>query len=296
MDRRELLKAAAATAAVGMLGSANTPVRAQQAEKKPGVLKISSQDGRIPGKSLREKVEKIEKWGGCGLEVGGGGLAGRVKEIQEAIKGTGVKVSAICAGYSGAPISDNPDERKKAVESIKELLKSVGELESTGLIVVPAFNNQTKLDNKEARKILVELMPELGEAAVQCKTRILLEPLNRKEAFFLRQLADGASICRDIKHPGVCMMGDFYHMCIEETSDCGAFLSAGKFLHHVHLASKARDLPGQDERSFVDGFRGLKMIGYQDYCSLECGCKGNAEVEVPKSFEFLRKQWDEATI
>ncbi len=296
MDRRELLKAASAMAAVGMLGSAGTSARAQQVEKKAAVLKISSQDGRIPGKSLREKVEKLEKWGGCGLEVGGGGLAGRVKEIQEAIKGTGVKVSAICAGYSSAPISQDPEERKKCVASIKELLKSVGELESTGLIVVPAFNNQTTLDNKEGRKILVEMMPELGEAAVQCKTRILLEPLNRGEAFFLRQLADGAAICKDINHPGVCMMGDFYHMSREETSDCGAFLSAGKYLHHVHLASWKRNLPGQDERSFVDGFRGLKMIGFQDYCSLECGCVGNAEVEVPKSFEFLRKQWDEAVV
>lgn len=295
MNRRDLFKSAAAVSVAGMLSS-NVPVRAQQQEKKAAVLKISSQDGRIPGKSLREKVEKLEKWGGCGLEVGGGGLAGRVKEIQDAIKGTGVKVSAICAGFSGAPISHDPEERKKAVESIKEILKAAGELESTGLIIVPAFNNQTTLDNKEGRRILVEMLPELGEAAVQCKTRILLEPLNRGEAFFLRQLADAAAICRDSKHPGVCMMGDFYHMSREETSDCGAFLSAGQYLHHVHLASWKRNLPGQDERSFVDGFRGLKMIGYQDYCSLECGCVGNPEVEVPKSFEFLRKQWDEAVI
>ncbi|MBA7655875.1 hypothetical protein ES703_63785 [subsurface metagenome] len=91
-------------------------------------------------------------------------------------------------------------------------------------------------------------------------------------------------------------MGDFYHMCIEETSDCGAFLSAAKYLHHIHLASRTRKLPGQDERSFVGGFRGLKMIGYQDYCSLECGVRGKADVEIPKSFRFLEKQWAEATI
>ena len=58
-------------------------------------------------------------------------------------------------------------------------------------------------------------------------SRVLLEPLNRGEAFFLRQVADAASICRDINSPGVQMMGDFYHMYIEETSDLGAFLSAG---------------------------------------------------------------------
>jgi sugar phosphate isomerase/epimerase len=94
--------------------------------------------------------------------------------------------------------------------------------------------------------------------------------------------------------PGICMMGDFYHMYIEETSDLGAFISAGKYLHHVHLASRRRVLPGQDERQFVDGFRGLKWIGYQDYCSFECGVQGNPMVEIPKSTAFLRDQWEKA--
>jgi sugar phosphate isomerase/epimerase len=231
-----------------------------------------------------------------GLEVGGSGLAGRVKSIKDALKGTNVKISAICAGYAGAPISHDPAEREKAAKTIKEILAAAGEIESTGLIIVPAFNNQTTLGNKEGRKILVDMLPDLGEHAVKCGTRVLMEPLNRGEAFFLRQLADAAAICRDVNHPGVCMMGDFYHMNIEETSDCGAFLSAGKYLHHVHLASAKRNLPGQDEKSFVDGFRGLKMIGYQDYCSLECGCKGDPEVEIPKSFRFLEKQWEQAAV
>jgi sugar phosphate isomerase/epimerase len=123
---------------------------------------------------------------------------------------------------------------------------------------------------------------------------MMMEPLNRGEAWFLRQLADAASICRDVNSPGIGMMGDFYHMRIEETSDCAAFLSAGKYVHHVHLASRARNLPGQDERSFIDGFRGLKMIGYHDFCSLECGCIGDPEIEIPKSFAFLKRQWSEA--
>jgi sugar phosphate isomerase/epimerase len=46
----------------------------------------------------------------------------------------------------------------------------------------------------------------------------------------------------------------------------------------------------------VDGFRGLKMIGYQDYCSLECSCKGDPEIEIPRSFRFLEKQWEQAAI
>ena len=162
--------------------------------------------------------------------------------------------------------------------------------------MVPAFNNHPQLPPKEARKALVDELPEIGEVAHKAGTRVVMEPLNRGEAFFLRQLADAASICRDVNSPGIGMMGDFYHMRIEETSDMGAFISAGKYCHHVHLASWHRNLPGQDERSFVDGFRGLKMIGYQDYCSLECGCDGDPLVEIPKSFALLKKEWEEATV
>jgi sugar phosphate isomerase/epimerase len=298
MNRRSLIKSVVGMGVVAGAYRVGTSALAKEPtpERRQAALRLGSQEGRIPGKSLEEKVAKLDKWGGVGFEVGGGGLPSRVKDIKNAIKGTNVKVSAICAGYAGAPISHDPNEREKAVRTIKEILTAAGELESTGLIIVPAFNNQTTLANREGRKILVDMLPDLGEHAVKCGTRILMEPLNRGEAFFLRLLADAAAICRDVNHPGVCMMGDFYHMNIEETSDCGAFLSAGKYLHHVHLASAKRNLPGQDDRSFVDGFRGLKMIGYQDYCSLECGCKGDPEIEIPKSFRFLEKQWEQATI
>ena len=55
-------------------------------------------------------------------------------------------------------------------------------------------------------------------------------------------------------------------------------------------------LPGQDGHQFVDGFRGLKWIGYRDYCSFECGVHGNAQEEIPKSMAFLRNQWAKATV
>jgi len=141
---------------------------------------------------------------------------------------------------------------------------------------------------------LMEHLAEIGEHGAKVGGRILLEPLNRGEAWFLRQVADAAAMCREINSPGVAAMGDFYHMNIEEPSDMGAFISGGRWLHHVHLASRKRVLPGQDERDFTDGFKGLKAIGYGDYCSLECGCDGDREVEIPKAAKFLRAQWKAA--
>lgn len=301
MDRREFLKSSVAAAgmAAGMSAIANR-ADAQEApapaEKKPAVLKISSQESRVPGKSLREKVEKLQSWGAVGVEITGASkVPDRVAEIKAAVKGTDVVVSAVCAGYFQL-IDPDEEKRKAGAQRLKDLCGPAGEIGSTGVIIVPAFNNHPQLPHKEARKVLVDLLGEIGEVARKAGTRLMLEPLNRGEAYFLRQLADAASICRDVNNPGVAMMGDFYHMCKEETSDCGALLSAGKYLHHIHLASRTRKLPGQDERSFVDGFRGLKMIGYQDFCSLECGVKGKADEEIPKAFRLLEQQWKDATV
>jgi len=299
MNRRTFLRgsvfsAAAFIGATGAMGADSQG--AEPASLPPATLKLGSQEGRIPGRNLREKVENLAKFGGVGLEVSGGNLPARVEEIKKAIEGTTVKVSAVCAA-DGPFIIPDEQRRRRNIDNAKRLLVAAGELGSTGVIMVPAFNDaKDQLVGVPARELLIDILRELGEVAAQNRTFILLEPLNRREAWYLRQLADAASIARDANHPGVGMMGDFYHMYFEETSDMGAFISAGKYLHHVHLGSIRRNLPGQDERSFVDGFRGLKMIGYQGYVSLECSVRGDPMVEIPKSFEFLKRQWEEARV
>ncbi len=293
LNRRALLMTSAAAAAGLSLSRQAAAVDIPKPAKE-AVLNLSSQLGIIPGKEVAEKLAKMQEWGFAGVELPSD-IVGQEKIFLDAIANTDMKFSAVCWGsHNGDLVSEDVSKRKKGVEDLKKVLAVAGEMKTTGVIYVPAFNGQTKLTNQEIRQVLLETFPEIGEYAVSVGSRVLLEPLNRKEAYFLRQVADGASICRDINSPGVRMMGDFYHMCIEETSDMGAFISAGPMLHHVHLASRIRVLPGQDERSFVDGFRGLKLIGYQDYCSYECGVKGDANVEIPKSMQFLRDQWAQA--
>ena len=299
-DRRQFLASGAAVAAsLATVASAASSLAAKP--KMDTTLKLSSQLGVIPGKhdteeSLRKKLAKMEEWGFDAAELPGD-IVGKEKMFQEAIKDTKLVYSAVCFGsMNGDLVSEDAAKRGPAAEKLKQVLNSAAELKSTGVIYVPAFNGQTKLTNQEIRAILLDTLPAIGEHAVKVGSRLLLEPLNRQEAYFLRQVADGASICRDCKSPAICMMGDFYHMFIEETSDLGAFISAGPLLHHVHLASRIRVLPGQDERQFVDGFLGLKWIGFKDYCSFECGVRGDGNVEIPKSMAFLRDQWAKAEL
>ncbi len=295
LNRRDFLTASAIT---GLLGGAVPTVRAFTFPDpaQAGRLRLSCQEGVAPGRSLTEKLDFLEEHGFEGIEPGGGNLAGRVDEFKKALEGRKIKVSAICAGFKGVLISEQEEVRRTAVESMKGILTAAGALGSTGLIMVPAFHGQTKLGHQESRELLVKLLPELGDHAAKAGTRVLLEPLNRRECHFLRQVEDGAAICRDVNNPGVCLMGDFWHMTWEETSDAAAFLAASKYLHHVHIASrKERKTPGEDEGdNYVDGFRGLKLIGYQDYVSFECGCKGDPRKAIPAAVKLLREQWQMA--
>jgi len=134
----------------------------------------------------------------------------------------------------------------------------------------------------------------LGDFAVKHNTTLILEPLNRREAWFLRLVADAAAIAKDTKSDGIAVMGDFWHMTWEETCDYGAFMSAGKYLKHVHVAGRTnRRMPGESGNpdNYVDGFRALKKLNYQHYVSFECGTEGKREETVPAAVKLLREQW-----
>lgn len=293
----EMAATGAALAVSGGLFSSFSSGTSGEAARKTASLKISCQEGVAPGATLTEKLDFIESLGIVGLEPGGHDLGKRVDEIQKALQGRNIKVSAICAGFDGWLIAEDPAIRKQCIDSMKSILEAAGALGSTGLIFVPAFNRQASLPHKDARALLIDEMKELGEFALQHKTRILLEPLNRRECYFCRQVADGAAIVRDVDSAGAAVMGDFWHMTWEETSDRGAFISAGDYLHHVHIASRERrKMPGEDGQAdnYVDGFRGLKDIGYQDYLSFECGSEGDKKVTLPAAVKLIHEQWKKA--
>ncbi len=300
MTRRDFVTTAAtlgAAAGAGLTTLSTGAGLAMAADAKKEVkLKLSSQIGVIPGKSTGEKLDRMLGWGFEAVELYGDVLQ-KGDEYAKEVEKAGIPVSAICFGsMKGDLVSDDPAKRPAAKELLKKACTVAGQLGANGVIYVPAFNKQTKLTCPEIRELLVETLPEIGEHALKAGTTVIMEPLNRREAYFLRQVADGASIARDCKSEGICVMGDFYHMFYEETSDMGAFISGGDRLRHVHLASRSKNriLPGQDKMSYVDGFRGLKMLGYQGYCSLECGCRGDRMVEIPKAAQYLRDQWAQA--
>lgn len=302
MDRRDFLKstlAGAATLSLATPMAALSSCTASSKAKQSVSLNISFQEGTAPGKSLAEKFDYMENLGIVGFEPGGRNLASRVGEISQALSGRNIKVSAICAGFSGFILAEDPGVKAEFDATMRDIVAAAGELGSTGVIMVPAFNGQKPCmpHTLDTRDYLCEQLHELGEYALKCGTTVILEPLNRAEAFYMRLVSDAAAICRDSKSDGVKCMGDFWHMK-EETSDYAAFMSAGsKYLQHVHIASRGqRIMPGEDGEvdNYVDGMRALKEMGYDKYVSFECGTHGEREQTVPAAVELMRAQWEMA--
>lgn len=303
MNRKEFIRtslcgaAALAASSTGLTACASGS--SSRARSGRCELRLSFQEKIAPGKSLAEKLDYMEKLGIAGFEPGGKALVSRFDEIANALQGRDIKVSAICAGFQGFILAEDPAVKAEFDSSMREIIAAAGQIGSTGVIMVPAFNRQKPCmpHTRQTRDYLCEQLHELGEYALKCGTTVILEPLNRKEAFYLRLVGDAAAICRDSGSEGVRCMGDFWHMK-EETSDYAAFMAAGqKYLQHVHIASRGtRKMPGEDGELdvYTDGFRALKELGYGNYVSFECGTKGEREVTVPAAVALLREQWKKA--
>ncbi len=299
MQRRNFLLTSMAGAAAATL--APTSLLASCAPEKVAnttPLNLCFQEGVTPGNTLQEKLDFIESLGVTGFEVGGRGLAGRVDELNNALKGRNIRLGAICAGFDGFILAED-GQKDDFDRTMREIIEAAGKLGSCGVIMVPAFNGQTpcRPHTMDTRNYLCEQLHELGEFALQCGTTVILEPLNRGECFYMRLVADAAAIARDADSKGVKCMGDFWHMK-EETSDYAAFMAAGtEYLQHVHIASRGRRLvPGEDgeKDDYRDGFRALKELGYEGFVSFECGCEGDRATVLTAAVELLRKQWEEA--
>ncbi|MDO4571105.1 MAG: sugar phosphate isomerase/epimerase family protein [Planctomycetia bacterium] len=304
MNRRDFFMTSAAIGAGAALASVGKVSAIDMATVAENVKKAKLRfacywGGLFPAENDADRIKKMRELGFEGIELSGDG--GGVKDKKQMFIDEGFEVCSLCFGsVGGAVVSEDPSRRQGGIDALKRALENAAYFGAKAVVYVPAFNGQTKLGHVEIRKILMDTLPALGEFAVECGTHITLEPLNRTEAWFLRQVADGAQIARDCKTEGVATMGDFYHMAWEEPSDMGAFISGGDRIKHVHLGNgpqpPRRTLPGEDDRPFADGFLGLKFIGYDGFCSFECGVAAPDKFEaVRRSIAYCRSEWEKAT-
>ena len=100
------------------------------------------------------------------------------------------------------------------------------------------------------RKMVSDSLRVLEQVAARTGTVVYLEPLNRYQDHMINTLADARRyiVENNLKH--VQIIGDFYHMNIEEDNLAQALHDNRDLLGHVHIADNHRYQPGSGTLDF----------------------------------------------
>jgi len=279
-----------------------------RAAKEDNEVKIALQVGLIPKSSIEDKQKWAADHGVEGLEIGSGDCtAEKADATLRAWENSPVPVVSICGNPSIDFLDPSREKRQKSMDECKQVLTTAGKLGAVGQIVPPIFGPPRLPDLSPMedaisleKRLLAELIKELGQVAAANNTLLLLEPLNRYEQHLLRKQGDGVEVIEMAGSPaGVAVISDFFHMHIEETNTPAALRAAGRHVRHIHLADNTRMEPGTGDIDFVAGFKALHDIGFDGYMAYECGVTGKTpeekEAALIKSLDYLKGCIAEAT-
>jgi sugar phosphate isomerase/epimerase len=259
-------------------------------------VRLGLQDRFAPGASLAEKLASAQRFGFDALELSVDTIAAATEAARRRMP-----VSAICGGYRGWLIDPSADSRRQAFEDLARLVDLAGEL-GCGCVVVPIWGRTRNLPNigtgrtrEKDEEIFVDAMSELAQRAERAGSRLFIEPLNRYQNDVCQTVAEALALRERIASDAVLVMGDVFHMNIEE-SDLGAPLrAAGKWLGHLHLADNQRREPGTGHLDLRAVFAALAAIAYDGYASFELAAlSGPAADVLPRSVQHVRTCMAEA--
>jgi sugar phosphate isomerase/epimerase len=264
-------------------------------------IKFAIRENMVPGKSLRERFENLQRLGIAGIELTATRPAHHLEEIKELTQQTGV-VPCICSTHEGAILDARKPERDAYLTSLEEAIRACGDVGGVGVICVPLLpvkmQNRPRISDLSPWKtslqleqeFFVELMRRFAPTAESAGAAVIIEPLNRYEQWWPNRVSQGADVCKQVGSKSIRTMADFFHMNIEEPQFVDAITENIAYIAHVHLADSQRSLPGTGHTNFGPALRALLDGGYDGYYGFECSIPGDPFESLPTSMAYLRKQ------
>lgn len=194
-------------------------------------VKISYNTLVYAGENIADGIRRLAKFGYDGVDFVGEPDQFDTAEICRLLKENNIEASSICAIFTNERdfVSDDPVIRKQAVEGLKEA----------------------------------------GEYALKNNIRLTLEAWNRYETYLITKLDMALKMVNEVGLENVGVMGDTFHMNIEESNMGDAIRNVGKKLYYLHIADSNRAAPGRGHIDFEEIAQALKDIDYNGWISME---------------------------
>ncbi len=225
------------------------------------------------GEEPRKSIERCVKFGYDAIELVGEPDYYNSKEVNQLCSDNGIVVSSICSVYNSERDLAHPDPQKRnqALDYVKRVADFAASINCHMMIIGPtAVSKTASLTNFEDEyKWGVEGIHKGAEYTKPLGVNLCLECWNRYETYMLNRLDQAVEMMKKINMSNVGVMGDLFHMNIDEADIPQAIRNTGSALIHMHFADSNRAAPSKGHLDFKPILKALKDIDYKGYITFE---------------------------
>lgn len=180
------------------------------------------------------------------------------------------------------------DVRGRALDFCLGIVDAAGALGAPAIIGSMQGRSSPALPREQALERLGDALGSLAARAARHGQPLLYEPLNRYETDLLNRQADAAAFLAERDLDTVRLLGDLFHMNIEEADVAAALEGCGGRLGHVHWADSNRRAMGFGHTDPGPVVAALRRIGYQGHLSAEVFPLPSSQAAAERTIASLR--------
>jgi len=172
----------------------------------------------------------------------------------------------------------NPNAREAFLSDLTRLLPVAEKLECPAIIVLSG-NRVEGLSHEAQHRSSLETLKRGADLAARQNVTLLLENIDQEENpnYYLTSVAEGFEIVRQVGHPQVKFLYDFYHEQISEGNLIQKLEKNIGDVGVVHIADvPGRHEPGTGEINYANIYRKLIELKYGRYVAMEFIPTGDA--------------------
>jgi sugar phosphate isomerase/epimerase len=196
--------------------------------------------------------------------------------VNRLVGDAGIGVFTICTNFANPNrILSHPDinVRQSAIDYIKRCVDIAARVGARSVLVVPGLVGATApITSPEADlERAVNPLREAAEYAGERRILLTIEPINRFEASLVHSLAEAIHFAELVHHDACRVMGDTFHMQMEEGDGIpDAIRRVGHYwFQHLHVSDNTREAPGMGTMPWREILRALHDIDFDGSISLE---------------------------
>lgn len=238
-----------------------------------GDIKISYNTLVYAGEDISQGIKRLAGYGYDGVDIVGEPDQYDAARIKALLTENKIEASSICAIFNPDRdfVSSNPSIRANAVAYVKSCVDFAAAIEAKFISIQASacMKIDAQAEEEQEWQWAVEGIREAGLYAREKGIRLTLEAWNRYETYLINRLDQALQMVNEINLSSVGVMGDTYHMNIEEDDMGDAIRRMGDKLYYLHIADSNRAAPGRGHIDFDEIARALRDIEYNGWIAME---------------------------